>query len=87
MAKNYGKWIELNNEITQLDEYGKNKLYKDKEALKEYEDYVKSNTREFDNEVDRVRVLTKEGSYDKVLDNVPDTIIKEMTELAYSFDV
>lgn len=61
MAKNYGKWIELNNEITQLDEYGKNKLYKDKEALKEYEDYVKSNTREFDNEVDRVRVLTKKA--------------------------
>lgn len=86
MAKNYGEWIELNNEITQLDESGKNKLYKDKEALKEYEDYVKSNTREFDNEVDRVRVLTKEGSYDKVLDKVPDTIIKEMTELAYSFN-
>ncbi|MGI4715035.1 hypothetical protein ACR2XW_26590, partial [Klebsiella pneumoniae] len=32
----YGKWIELNNEITQLDDNGKNKLYKDQEALDEY---------------------------------------------------
>ncbi len=82
----YGKWIDLNNEVTQLDENGKNKLYKDKEALEEYLKYIKENTRNFDNEVERVRTLTKEGAYDKLFDNIPDTIIEEMTKLAYSFN-
>lgn len=82
----YGKWIDLNNEVTQLDENGKNKLYKDKEALEEYSKYIEKNTRNFDNEVERVRTLTKEGIYDKIFDNVPDTIIEEMTKLAYSFN-
>ncbi|QIW89139.1 ribonucleotide reductase of class Ib (aerobic), alpha subunit [Staphylococcus phage Twort] len=82
----YGKWIDLNNEVTQLDENGKNKLYKDKEALEEYSKYIEKNTRNFDNEVERVRTLTKEGTYDKVFDSIPDTIIEEMTKLAYSFN-
>ena len=86
MVKNYGEWIELNNEITQLDENGKNKLYKDKEALDKYLEHIKDNTRHFDDEVERVRTLTKENVYDKIFDNVPDTIIYEMTKLAYSFD-
>ncbi|MGI4563167.1 intein-containing class 1b ribonucleoside-diphosphate reductase subunit alpha, partial [Klebsiella pneumoniae] len=82
----YGKWIELNNEITQLDDNGKNKLYKDQEALDEYLKYIEDNTRKFNSEVERIRVLTKEGTYDKIFDNVPDTIIDEMTKLAYSFN-
>ncbi|MGI4657249.1 hypothetical protein ACR2XU_27985, partial [Klebsiella pneumoniae] len=69
----YGKWIELNNEITQLDDNGKNKLYKDQEALDEYLKYIEDNTRKFNSEVERIRVLTKEGTYDKIFDNVPDT--------------
>lgn len=86
MAKKYGKWIDLNNEITQLDENGKNKLYKDNEALEEYLKYIKENTRTFTNEVERVRTLTQEGTYDKVFNTIPDTIIDEMTKLAYSFN-
>lgn len=86
MANKSGKWTELNNEIKQLDENGKNKLYKDKEALEEYQKYIRKNTRKFDNEVERVRQLTKEGVYDKLFDEVPDTIISEMTSLAYSFN-
>lgn len=86
MANKSGKWTELNNEIKQLDENGKNKLYKDKEALEEYQKYIRKNTRKFDNEVERVRQLTKEGVYDKIFDEVPDTIISEMTSLAYSFN-
>ncbi|AZB50064.1 putative ribonucleotide reductase large subunit [Staphylococcus phage 812h1] len=82
----YGKWIELNNEITQLDDNGKNKLYKDQEALDEYLKYIEDNTRKFNSEVERIRVLTKEGTYDKIFDKVPDTIIDEMTKLAYSFN-
>lgn len=82
----YGAWIELNNEITQLDENGKNKLYKDQEALEEYLKYIEDNTRKFNSEVERVRLLTKEGTYDKIFDSVPDTIINEMTKLAYSFN-
>ena len=82
----YGKWIELNNEITQLDDNGKNKLYKDQEALDEYLKYIEDNTREFNSAVERIRLLTKEGTYDKIFDSVPDTIIDEMTKLAYSFN-
>lgn len=82
----YGKWIELNNEITQLDENGKNKLYKDQEALDEYLKYIEDNTRKFNSAVERIRLLTKEGTYDKIFDSVPDTIIDEMTKLAYSFN-
>lgn len=85
MAKNYGEWIELNNEITQLDENGKNKLYKDKEALQSYLDYVDENTKHFDSEIERFKYLIDNGLYDKELSSVPNTIINEMHKLAYSF--
>ncbi|XWX33391.1 ribonucleotide reductase large subunit [Staphylococcus phage PG-2021_40] len=71
MAKQFGKWIELNNEVTQLDENGKNKLYKDKEALKEYLKYIDENTKKFNSEVERIKYLTDKGLYDKVLTKVP----------------
>ena len=86
MAKRYGEWIQQNNEITQVDENGKNKLYRDKDALQSYLNHINGNTRHFDNEVERVRILTKENVYDSVFENIPDTIIKEMTELAYSYN-
>ena len=86
MAKRYGEWIQQNNEITQVDENGKNKLYRDKDALQSYLKHIKDNTRQFDNEVERVRTLTKENVYDSVFENIPDTTIKEMTELAYSYN-
>ncbi|QYC51023.1 class 1b ribonucleoside-diphosphate reductase subunit alpha [Mammaliicoccus phage vB_MscM-PMS3] len=86
MAKQFGKWIELNNEVTQLDENGKNKLYKDKEALEEYLKYIDENTKKFNSEVERIKYLTDKGLYDKVLTKVPETIINEMTKLAYSFN-
>lgn len=44
----YGKWIELNNEITQLDDKGKNKLYKDIEARDAYLKYIEENTHSFE---------------------------------------
>ena len=79
MAKRYGEWIQQNNEITQVDENGKNKLYRDKDALQSYLKHINDNTRQFDNEVERVRILTKENVYDSVFENIPDTIIKAVS--------
>lgn len=86
MVKAIGDWIDLNNEVKQVDDNGKNKLYKDKEALQSYQEYVKENSLQFDDEVERVRYLTKEGLYDSFFDTVPDTIIRELTAFAYSFN-
>ena len=82
----YGEWIKLNNEVTQLDETGRNKLYKDKEAKESYEEYVKENTKEFKNEVERFHYMIDNGLYDKVLKDIPSTIIEEMHNLAYSYN-
>lgn len=82
----YGKWIELNNEITQLDDKGKNKLYKDIEARDAYLKHIEENTHSFETETERFHYLIEEGLYDKVLEEVPNTIIEEMHKLAYSFN-
>lgn len=82
----YGDWIKLNNEVTQLDETGKNKLYKDKEARDSYKKYIKENTKEFNNEIERFHYMVDNGLYDTVLKDIPDTIIEEMHKLAYSYN-
>lgn len=83
MVETY-KFLEYNNEITQLDENGKNKLYKDKDALKEFERYVKDNSKSFPSEYDRFKYMVEEGYYDKDLGKVPEEVIERLTEKAYA---
>lgn len=79
------KWIEKNNEIMRRDELGQLSLSKDKEAIKLYLEHIKSKTKQFSNQIARLRYLVEEDYYIDVFKNYSEETLLELLDYAYSF--
>lgn len=79
------KWIEKNNEIMRRDELGQLSLSKDKEAIKLYLEHIKSKTKQFSNQIARLRYLVEEDYYIDVFKDYSEETLLELLDYAYSF--
>lgn len=79
------KWIEKNNEIMRRDELGQLSLSKDKEAIKLYLEHIKSKTKQFSNQIARLRYLVEEDYYIDVFKDYSEDTLLELLDYAYSF--
>jgi len=80
--------IELNNEVTQLNEKGFYRLEKDKEAVQEFlKSEVEAKLISFDNVEQRYRYMVEEDFYyPQVLDQYSMSEIEEITDIIYSHE-
>lgn len=79
------RWIEKNNEIMRRDELGQLSLSKDKEAIKLYLEHIKSKTKQFSNQIARLRYLVEEDYYIDVFKDYSEETLLELLDYAYSF--
>ncbi|WP_371106706.1 LAGLIDADG family homing endonuclease [Staphylococcus sp. HMSC067G10] len=79
------KWIEKNNEIMRRDELGQLSLSKDKEAIELYLEHIKSKTKQFSNQIARLRYLVEEDYYIDVFKDYSEETLLELLDYAYSF--
>ena len=74
-----------NNEIMRRDELGQLSLSKDKEAIKLYLEHIKSKTKQFSNQIARLRYLVEEDYYIDVFKDYSEETLLELLDYAYSF--
>ena len=74
-----------NNEIMRRDELGQLSLSKDKEAIELYLEHIKSKTKQFSNQIARLRYLVEEDYYIDVFKDYSEETLLELLDYAYSF--
>ncbi|EOP56680.1 hypothetical protein KOY_00357 [Bacillus cereus VDM021] len=74
--------IELNNEITQMQD-GFYQLHKDKEALEVFMEEARANTVHFDSVAERIEYMNKHDYYYNVLDEYKLEEVEEVYNVAY----